>query len=69
MTPPEAWTKSDRLKRTLRRVSNRSCATASKSTRPKAKASARVEQALETLATKPGHKVCGAMRGLVEEAQ
>jgi ferritin-like metal-binding protein YciE len=29
----------------------------------------RVEQALETLGSKPGRKVCEAMRGLVEEAQ
>jgi len=28
----------------------------------------RVEQALETLAARPGRKVCEAMRGLVEEA-
>ncbi len=29
----------------------------------------RVEQALETLGSKPGRKVCEAMRGLAEEAQ
>ncbi|MBV1796913.1 ferritin-like domain-containing protein [Siccirubricoccus sp. G192] len=29
----------------------------------------RVEQALETLGSKPGRKVCEAMRGLVQEAQ